>query len=243
MNTKMLNTKDRKRQGGNVLFLILIAVALFAALSYAVTQSTRSGSGDASNERSLVNSAALTQYPASLKTAIVRMTVSNGVAVGDLVFTIPADFADLTDTPGDPETFKRNAVFHPLGGGATYTQSPADVMESGAAGTWHFNAENEVKNVGTSVASGTASSAGTADIIGFLSGVSESICDKIHDQLGLGAIPTLTGIDVTSDMDTADPGLDAGGAVITNAALDGQPQGCFQMPADNYIYYHVLVER
>lgn len=66
-------------QSGNVLFLILIAVALFAALSYAVTQSTRGG-GNADDETSLISSASLTQYPASLKLSMLRLSISNGVS-------------------------------------------------------------------------------------------------------------------------------------------------------------------
>ena len=72
-------TSQRKSESGNVLFLILIAVALFAALSYAVTQSSRSGSSDASSEKSLVSSSVLTEYPAGVRTAIMRMIVSSSI--------------------------------------------------------------------------------------------------------------------------------------------------------------------
>ena len=75
MTTTMIENK-RSGERGNVLFLILIAVALFAALSYAVTQSTRSGSGDASGETNLISSAQLTQYPAGIRTSIVRMIIA-----------------------------------------------------------------------------------------------------------------------------------------------------------------------
>ncbi len=234
----VLNTTvkhDRTSEKGNVLFLILIAVALFAALSYAVTQSTRSGGGDASKETNLVNAAGITQYPASVKTAITRMVVSNATDPDSLLFNPPSTFSAFTTTY--PAT---NGVFHPTGGGATYADAPASVMQSNGAGTWHFNGENQFTNIGTSGAMSTSN----ADVSAFLSGVKKAVCDSIHTKLGIPlTYATLTGIDLSSDMNVADPNIDAGGGTIASTELTGQPQGCFQQPANNYVYYHVLVER
>lgn len=250
--TKMKKT-FRRGERGNVLFLILIAVALFAALSYAVTSSSRSGGGDANSETNLISSAQITQYPATIRTSIIRMVVSNNVQPEDLEFNRPEEFDDIdTVTHG---------VFHPSGGNATYSNAPEDIMNTGtgntnAAGRWYFNAENEIVYVGGTTSDGSADGApdrSTADIIAFLPDIKESVCSRINEELGITGIPTETNIEIeghvmgtdssattTGICDTSCAG-DAIGAVA--ADLNGQPFGCFQMPAGTYHYYHVLVER
>lgn len=223
--------QDRQQEKGNVLFLILIAVALFAALSYAVTQSTRSGGGDASRETNLVNSSQITQYPASIKTAIVRMIVSNSISPDTLQFNQPSAFGSLT-TVGQ-------GVFHPSGGGANYQLAPTNVT-SVANQAWVFNMNNQILNIGTN---GTAAA---NDIIAFLPNVRAAICNQIHTQLGLVAPPVDSGIDVTTQMVNGYAVPGAAGPVINGTGaneLDSQPQGCFQQPSGTYYYYHVLVER
>ena len=228
---------ERSAERGNVLFLILIAVALFAALSYAVTQSTRSGGGDASRETTLVNSSTITQYPAAIKTAIVRMLISNGVSVDQLIFDPPSAFGSLTATQ-----LSQN-VFSTTGGGATYALAPNSVMEdSSSSGTWTYNAQNQILNIGSDGAGGN-------DVIAFLSGVSSSICDRIHTQLGMGAVPAETSVILlTPEKIAATPTIPApagpiiGAASGVEAVLTGQPQGCFTQ-GGLYHYYHVVVER
>lgn len=242
---KRTENKSRQNEAGNVLFLILIAVALFAALSYAVTQSTRSGGGGADGETTLVNSAQLTQYPASVRTSIVRMVIG-GADVNTLEFNPPADFGNCTT--GAPGVFPR-CVFHPTGGGATYAKAPGDLMAQGTPGTWIFNAENEINLIGTTVG-GDAPDATTADIIAFLPGVSDGLCSRVNEELGISGSVIETGINFTSASNMISTG--SGTSILATAsngtigddvtALDAQPFGCFTQGTDN-VYYHVLIER
>ncbi len=242
-NNKILFLKSgiRKRESGNVLFLILIAVALFAALSYAVTQSSRSGSGNASSETNLVDSSQITQYPASVRTSIIRQMVSKNVTVPSLEFNAPSDFAACTGTPPD------SCVFHPSGGAATYVNAPPNITTTGAEQGWVFNGENEINLVGTTVG-GNSPSATSADIIAFLPNVKTGLCQKINQQLGInsGAIVAEADLDVTTQMVNGIGILDgtAGGTIGGSGAtaLDGRGFGCFSMGSVNY-YYHVLVEQ
>lgn len=245
------NLNRRRSESGNVLFLILIAVVLFAALSYAVTQSSRSGGGDANSETNRIGGAQLTQYPSGIRTAIVRMVI-NGTDASEVSFNVPADFENLCVTS---PTDCNNAwgVFHPSGGGATYDFGSADVMAGGSQGTWHFNSKNQIALIGTSEADNDpAVGSPSADIVAFLSPIKQSVCEAINKKLGIASpVPTESGIDISSDAVAASgvkPGIaatnsgDTIGDVTTSHGLNGQPFGCF-FQSPNYVYYHVLIER
>ena len=232
-------------ESGNVLFLILIAVALFAALSYAVTQSSRSGGSDAAGETNLLNSAQITQYPASIRTSILRMIIG-GTDVAELEFNSPADF-------GAAGFVVRDGVFHPSGGGATFADPPPDLIanNTGGNGVWYFNTNFEINLIGLSGTDG-------ADLVAFLPGVTQAICRRINDQLGLPVPPPVVSTDISTDFRTRIQGATstaiplatftataANNAATLPAAFDGQPFGCFENggTAGLFVYYHVLVER
>jgi hypothetical protein len=234
------------RNQGNVLFLILIAVALFAALSYAVTQSSRSG-GDSSRETGLLNSASIAQSATAMQTAAMRMTLS-GISTSSLLFTPPADFGANTE----------RYVFHPQGGGATYSEVPAKTMGRSTPGKWVVNGRFNISAVGSPL----------ADIIAFLPGIPLETCRDINVRNGLftGATPpgtptafaaaqhTVYNLSM-SDADTR--GSNGQGNISVNAAINdaspvsfhanyaGYPVGCFQNGGTDgeYVYYFTLVER
>lgn len=245
----MIQTRQtRQNEQGNVLFLILIAVALFAALSYAVTQSTRSGGGSAEKETAILNSASMTQYPTSIRTSLVRMILA-GTGVDNLEFNPPSDFASVTSNTV--------SVFHPDGGGAVFQSAATDLMANGNQGTWTFNANFNVPEIGISTAG-----AGN-DVIAFLRGVTTSVCTRANTELGVtttncalnGGVPTLLAASTAAEIDilmdnlydfdaqTTDAeviqGNDSGG---TCRAFTGQPSGCFYDGTDN-VFYSVLLER
>lgn len=237
------------QQKGNVLFLILIAVALFAALSYAVTQSSRSG-GDSGRETTILNSAQLSQYPNALRTALLRQVI-DGTTITAVRFNKPASFSDLTSN--------RLGVFHPEGGGAVYQDASADFMADGIEGEWFFNMEFEVTNIGIT----NPASLNGNDLIAFLPGVTVDVCQRINLEAGITntitAAPPVSAdlsggsagdYDINMITFTTDYTLPSTAIELDSAAgdlLDGHPFGCFQnggsAPDNEYVFFQVLNER
>jgi hypothetical protein len=221
--------KYTNNSSGNVLFLILIAVALFAALSYAVTSSTRSGGGDASRESNDVKAASLLQYTSSLRAAIQRMIVG-GVDITNLNFTAPSNFASCTNTAA--------CVFHPSGGGVIYQNNSLGGMGLGIfSGSWVFSQGNSaVLNVGTN-------GVGGEDLIAFSLDIDKGICEAINKKLGLPYSPVpVSGSQAYSPEEIS---ANAGGVGITLSALTGKYEGCYlgNDTDEEYVYFSVLVAR
>jgi hypothetical protein len=244
-------TMKSSNQRGNVLFLILIAVALFAALSYAVTQSSRSG-GDASRETNVINTASLTQYPNSVRTAVLRMIIS-GVAPEDIYFNRPDQF-DVTNHKWFYDRPTRG-VFHPQGGGAAYQNVAANLTRDVAALDWAFNMDFEVPLLGIS----QATSGNGNELIAFAVGVTEQICGRVNQELHAdGMIPSLAASVTINNNRTATataPTNPTTETVLTyNQTIGGETVnwfsnkafGCFQNGSDvddPYVFYYVMAER
>jgi hypothetical protein len=187
------------------------------------------------------------------------MIVSSGLDVADLEFNPPEDFADLTDmaddNPGNgPDDFSLG-VFHPDGGGATFMNAPSDIMAADGGnvdGEWVYNGQNEVFRLGRSGTPDGTPALDTVEIIAFLPGVTNTLCDRVNRELDLPTgvdRPAETGIDFAVQKTITGGtriGLCEGGCDGTigedEAELDGQPAGCFSQGGIN-VYYHVLVER
>jgi len=247
----MIPTTQRRQQKGNVLFLILIAVALFAALSYAVTQSGRSG-GDSGRETNAINSAELTQFPNQVRQAVTRLGISRGTDPLTVQFNRPDNFTGAAWA-------ERLGVFHPNGGGVPYAQIPQDVMAAGATSRdWVFNAEFHVPNVGTTAATPVAAN---NELVVFAVGVNQNICLNINEQLNditTGVIPAAGGGVTAANivLNNRVAGATAPAAPTTTAALLpagspllGRAVGCFVFTGtangvtNPNILYVVLAER
>jgi hypothetical protein len=105
---------QRRHEHGNVLFLILIAVALFAGLSYVVTNSTRSGSGSISNETAKLDQAQSENCDVNIKVAETRLVASGRCTEAELNYVLPTG---LNDNPNAPADGSCN-IFGPKAGGA-----------------------------------------------------------------------------------------------------------------------------
>lgn len=184
-------------QRGNALFIILIAVALFAALSYAVTRSGRGGGG-IQKEQDVIIAARIVQTTATLRTAVMRLQMS-GVAVKDILFHATGDISSpCTETDG-------TCLFTPEGGGATYPQIgreiPAEAYDPALLGNWPniwFQAVADGNGASGLQVVGAGSNAPDATFT--VNGLRKSVCEAINKGLGIEGIPAPSGASLSANL-------------------------------------------
>jgi hypothetical protein len=205
-------------QRGQALFLVLIAIALFAALAYVVTQATPGGHA-ASGLRTVARVAA---YPAAVQSAVKKMLAAD-VSVSELDFS--------TDAEG------KAAVFSPSFGLAYRSPEPA----LGAGIEWNFKGISPegrgffVSGIGTDGPKGK-------DAIAYIDNVPLKACEEINEALGLLGKPLPEVPSVNLDGKGGGAKDSAGKNPYTFHAYSAAPkQGACVQNGDKYVYYHVIV--
>jgi hypothetical protein len=225
---------------GNVVFLILIAVALFAALSFAATQTSGGGGGgDAAKETRIMKASQATQYMTAIETTMMKMRISKGCAEDEMSFHM-VGVPELVPYLHTPDVDDKCKVFHPLGGGVPWAPPPDDIND----GTqWVFTGANLIKDVGTNNGGDPVS----AELIAVLPNVNRDFCIDMNRKLGVpGASPP---VDLgTYDVTEFDGNFTAGDEIEGapgSEILNGLLSGCFesQASAGTYHYFHVLEQR
>lgn len=210
----MIHTKQSIK--GNVLFFILIAVALFAALTYAVSSSFRGGGSTITDEQARVAAGQLLRSMQDVKSGYQYLWNQQGCSLDEINADNPAT------APYDCD------LFHPDGAGIAY---PNNLGEYGSVDVYVFYNLDNAPSSGYGV-----DKLGTDDddhmIV--LEDVKPEICKNINKLLKYPSPST----------DYIEP-LFFNKAIMgdANDIFDGRATGCRAQAAGGpYDVYHVILE-
>ncbi len=219
------------KQSGNALFLILIAVALFAALSYAVTQSGRGG-GSIDREQAQIRAAELVQVIGNVRNAVMKLKLLNGCADEEIssysdLYSTPSTF-DNSNSPVAGGDFTCH-IHHPDGGNVLYFGEDKGEPICGAdCGNYVMlmSGRHAVQGLGTA----------NVDLMYMIDGVNEEFCNAFNRYVGIDAASVPTDSTSIAGAD-AWQGTFADGSprVIGDgdAIFVGQDMGCFDSSSSN----------
>lgn len=167
-------------QRGNILFLILLAVVLFAALSYAVTSSTQGGGRNASKESIQSQIALLQNNGQAMRTALMRMTTVGGYQPWQIDYS-KSNFSSSNANATCTSTSCQ--LHHPDGGGMSGLVLPVEMRgdpslcayPAAQSGSYTFR-NVSVKGIGLD---------DRRDLMLNYGGIHKTLCMSINDQYGV----------------------------------------------------------
>lgn len=237
----------RFSENGNALFLILIAVILFGALSYTVANMMRPGGGEKiAEEKASLYADEIITYAQQIRRAVQDMRISNGCEDVDISFqnTVEGGYTNGTNTACQ--------VYHSDGGGLNYLTPVSDWLDTAQTaqnnyGILYFQGMNSVDEMGTTV----PGDADSKELLFFIPYLKRSVCLQINERLGvtnpLGEPPQESG-GISFGAGQKFTGSYAHGSALSLPPPNfGKPSACFEgagtPPSGTYHYYLVLLPR
>lgn len=180
------------RQSGNVLFLIFIAIGLFAALTYVVSDGTRGNTRMISDGKAKALTSEVLSYGQDLKNAVNYLVSANGCSENEISFQ-STGWANATfyENPNSP-TNGRCHVFDQRGAGVTW-RLIGDLYSNGTEygypiiGT-NGPTENSIRGFGRDQLADLYFSIRSRDTTAKY-GANLAVCKQINRQMGIPEHP------------------------------------------------------
>lgn len=243
--------KDKNNsQKGSALFLILIAVALFAALSYSVAQMLQGGDGgtiqDLNEQEAQLYAGEILDYGRSLKQAVQDLRISNGCSETQISFE--NDSVAGYENPNAPSD-RSCHIFDPAGGGLNWVDPPRINIRDNAEYT--VSNRSSILNIGSDCGGSDNS---CQELFVALRSLDRAACLEYNKAVGVSNIGDDAPVEIGLNFSTKFTGSYIPAANILGddndgANFAGQPIGCYRDATESFLgdpyydFYQVLVTR
>ena len=163
----MRPASDRRSESGNAIVYIFIAIALLAALSFAVSQSSRSAGKGLSEDRASLAASEIIAYGDAVSKAVGQLRL-RGIKDYQLRFSFPdsshTDYGTFDDEP-------RVEIFNRQGGGVLYRQPPTQAGSTPL--TYEFTGAFAIDRIGLT---GCATPEDCSELLMTVQGLRKEVC-------------------------------------------------------------------
>jgi hypothetical protein len=235
---------ETSSEKGSIIVWIFVFIALFAALTFTVSQGTRSGTQNISREQAQLAATEILDYASAIKRVVQELQI-NGCSDTEISFenSVISGYSNPNSSPDNS-----CHVFHPNGGGIQYINFNSEYWVDSSLGyTWAgqsgFSGIDEVNSIGT-----TCGAAQCSDLLMYVYTIKKDVCLEINNKLDIenpAENPPIDSEINASEFEGAYGYSHTLGDEASSSALDGKSVGCFfeNDTHPEYHFYQVLIPR
>lgn len=232
-----MDSHIKNSQSGNVLWFILLGIALLGTLTMIVTRSGNKVEQSGSFEQYQIEYSKIMRYATSVEQGIQKLMSINGCSENDISFENSIDTNYTNSNNPGTECF----IFDPAGAGLSWKEFNDNTF-GGSSSNVVFTYDLAIEGIGDD-------SNGLRGELIFVTNVSKGMCDFANSKLGIDSSGINTDNDEVDFSDSPFIGYYGAGYSIETAGkapgLIEQPTGCMAVTngAIGYALYHVLLAR